>query len=104
MGWPPWNEPAPGRSQGARLSGRGDRGGTCPCPLRFGIRQYGRFPIDQYVEQKGRQGCADDGNQHQGRIGRRIELGRPSCRERVCQFVLVSVVDVSIKKKNIKKE
>src|SRR3546814_15839014 len=30
------------------------------------------------------------------------EIGRASCRERVCQYVLISVVAVSLKKKNIK--
>src|SRR3546814_15811575 len=28
-----------------------------------------------------------------------IEIGRASCRERVCQYVEISVVDVSLKKK-----
>src|SRR3546814_19446582 len=28
-----------------------------------------------------------------------IKIGRASCRERVCQYVLISVVDVSLKKK-----
>src|SRR3546814_20304183 len=31
-----------------------------------------------------------------------VEIGRASCRERVCQDVLVSVVAGSLKKKNIK--
>src|SRR3546814_12890945 len=30
------------------------------------------------------------------------EIGRASCRERVCQYVLISVVAVSLKKKNRK--
>src|SRR3546814_15830681 len=30
----------------------------------------------------------------------RIQIGRASCRERVCQYVLLSVVAVSIKKQN----
>src|SRR3546814_12189249 len=29
-----------------------------------------------------------------------IQIGRASCRERVCQYVLISVVAVSLKKKN----
>src|SRR3546814_11849392 len=29
-----------------------------------------------------------------------VELGRASCRERVCQYVSISVVAVSLKKKN----
>src|SRR3546814_20845759 len=35
---------------------------------------------------------------------RRPEIGRASCRERVCQYVSISVVDVSLKKKTIKKQ
>src|SRR3546814_13395855 len=31
-----------------------------------------------------------------------LEIGRASCRERVCQYVLISVVGVSLKKNNIK--
>src|SRR3546814_19259094 len=31
-------------------------------------------------------------------LGCRIEIGRASCRERVCQYVSISVVDVAIKK------
>src|SRR3546814_14490743 len=31
--------------------------------------------------------------------GRIIEIGRASCRERVCQYVYISVVAVSLKKK-----
>src|SRR3546814_19807578 len=33
-----------------------------------------------------------------------VEIGRASCRERVCQYVSISVVAVSLKKKNIKHE
>src|SRR3546814_17702093 len=33
-----------------------------------------------------------------------LKLGRASCRERVCQYVEISVVAVSLKKKNYKKE
>src|SRR3546814_12695842 len=33
---------------------------------------------------------------------RRPEIGRASCRERVCQYVSISVVAVSLKKKSIK--
>src|SRR3546814_20989964 len=33
------------------------------------------------------------------RVDRRREIGRASCRERVCQYVSISVVAVSIKKK-----
>src|SRR3546814_19509040 len=29
-----------------------------------------------------------------------VQFGRASCRERVCKYVFISVVDVSIKKKN----
>src|SRR3546814_16560465 len=30
----------------------------------------------------------------------KTEIGRASCRERVCQYVLISVVAVALKKKN----
>src|SRR3546814_16468001 len=32
--------------------------------------------------------------------GERREIGRASCRERVCQYVLIAVVAVSVKKKD----
>src|SRR3546814_14067625 len=32
-----------------------------------------------------------------------LQIGRASCRERVCQYVLISVVADSVKKKNYKK-
>src|SRR3546814_12301866 len=35
------------------------------------------------------------------RIGQAQEIGRASCRERVCQYVSISVVAVSLKKKKI---
>src|SRR3546814_16073300 len=35
--------------------------------------------------------------------GEQAQIGRASCRERVCQYVEVSVVAVSLKKKKIKK-
>src|SRR3546814_12927196 len=34
--------------------------------------------------------------------GHRVEIGRASCRERVCQYVYISVVAVSLKKKSTK--
>src|SRR3546814_20265623 len=36
------------------------------------------------------------------RLGFRRQIGRASCRERVCQYVSISVVAVSLKKTNIK--
>src|SRR3546814_1804764 len=33
-----------------------------------------------------------------GRVDRRQQIGRASCRERVCQYVSISVVAVSLKK------
>src|SRR3546814_20134747 len=33
-------------------------------------------------------------------VGRQQQIGRASCRERVCQYVSVSVVAVSLKKNN----
>src|SRR3546814_14283998 len=34
----------------------------------------------------------------QRRMRRKLQIGRASCRERVCQYVLISVVAVSLKK------
>src|SRR3546814_17190059 len=34
-----------------------------------------------------------------GQVHRVVEIGRASCRERVCQYVYISVVAVSLKKK-----
>src|SRR3546814_17316543 len=41
-----------------------------------------------------------------GDVGREVglKIGRASCRERVCQYVYISVVAVSLKQKNIKKK
>src|SRR3546814_16976618 len=39
-----------------------------------------------------------------GETSSRIQLGRASCRESVCQYVSISVVAVSLKKKNNKKQ
>src|SRR3546814_16754686 len=36
-----------------------------------------------------------------GRLSLATEIGRASCRERVCQYVWISVVAVSLKKKTI---
>src|SRR3546814_14582948 len=37
-------------------------------------------------------------------IKTRFKIGRASCRERVCQYVYISVVAVSLKKKTINKD
>src|SRR3546814_13280000 len=34
-------------------------------------------------------------------VSQGVEIGRASCRERVCQYVSISVVAVSLQKKNI---
>src|SRR3546814_14718218 len=40
------------------------------------------------------------GNRDEDRFGRKLrEIGRASCRERVCQYVAFTVVAVSLKKK-----
>src|SRR3546814_18204258 len=33
-------------------------------------------------------------------VGRQVEIGRASCRERVCQYVSISVVSGTLKQKN----
>src|SRR3546814_16645516 len=42
------------------------------------------------------EGGAAEGNEHSARV---FEIGRESCRERVCQYVSISVVAGSLKKK-----
>src|SRR3546814_19383919 len=42
----------------------------------------------------------DDKELLTARVRKMAEIGRASCRERVCQYVLISVVAVSLKKKN----
>src|SRR3546814_19054324 len=37
-------------------------------------------------------------------IARTVEIGRASCRERVCQYVSITVVAVSLKTKNIRQQ
>src|SRR3546814_14164456 len=44
----------------------------------------------------------DHGAQHVGLVDAGQQIGRASCRERVCQYVSISVVAVSLKKKNKK--
>src|SRR3546814_16554750 len=41
----------------------------------------------------------DDGGYSGGSLERPGQIGRASCRDRVCQYVEISVVDVSLKKK-----
>src|SRR3546814_18262631 len=44
--------------------------------------------------------CWIVGTSPTGILGREGEIGRASCRERVCQYVSISVVAVSLKKQN----
>src|SRR3546814_12477099 len=71
------------------------------------------FGAERIVEAQHRPGMGDLG-QGRGRrraqsLRRRIrphqlrKIGRASCRERVCQYVSISVVAVSLKKKKIKR-
>src|SRR3546814_19937823 len=46
--------------------------------------------------------AVDDAAQEVVEVRGREEIGRASCRERVCQYVSISVVDVSLKKKEEK--
>src|SRR3546814_18741887 len=43
-------------------------------------------------------------NEEWGEEIKAVEIGRASCRERVCQYVKISVVAVSLKKKKIKED
>src|SRR3546814_18986982 len=53
-----------------------------------------RHPPFEHLEQRA-EGEADRGDEE-----RQPEIGRASCRERVCQYVSISVVAVSLKKTN----
>src|SRR3546814_12826078 len=86
-----------------RGGGGGSRGGRLLGPagpsrqprLRQG-RTSGREKVVNSAA--GRSGIAHD----RSRVLTPIQLGRASCWERVCQYVLISVVAVSLKKKKEK--
>src|SRR3546814_11596095 len=60
---------------------------------------------DLVIEGADRRGCAERlGAGLAGGFPRLDQIGRASCRERVWQYVLFSVVDVSLKKKNKKQQ
>src|SRR3546814_20152985 len=54
--------------------------------------------------ERGLLGCGGIGHRYPVEVGLGLdfveEIGRASCRERVCQYVSISVVAVSLKKKN----
>src|SRR3546814_16778486 len=80
---------APGFPERAAIGGvalRILRDGLCPGPdCRVQALVYSSSPLVQ--------GRA-------GRIDAQMEIGRASCRERVCQYVSISVVAVSLKKQH----
>src|SRR3546814_19038281 len=75
----------------------------------FRRRRWSRRPANGGMVAQGRIGLmpdgGDDGN---GAFGHRphhdFQIGRASCRERVCQYVYISVVADSLKKKKTAKE
>src|SRR3546814_7677455 len=69
---------------------------TCALPISF----QRRVPIAcEAAEQgPGRVVVVGDGGRQPGRVALRREIGRASCRERVCQYVSLPVVGVSLKK------
>src|SRR3546814_20724525 len=73
------------------------------------IGRRGKAPIDT-PEARGiivaahRQQCAADDAIGRQSVQDRPEIGRASCRERVCQYVENSVVDVAFKKKTKRKK
>src|SRR3546814_12079112 len=67
---------------------------------------HGRAPeVVRWHGGTGKCGSLREAADVDGRLGQvlrafRREIGRASCRERVCQYVKISVVAVSLKKKN----
>src|SRR3546814_11865925 len=61
------------------------------------FRELGAVEIDAPLPPE----PADNTYQYGGRFPDPAQLGRASCRERVCQYVYISVVAVSLKKKQI---
>src|SRR3546814_12698600 len=78
----PWGKPAPAA--------------VCDEAERWNAR------LDAWAARKGPHPFEDDKPAQAGKPGAqgpRKEIGRASCRERVCQYVWISVVAVSLKKK-----
>src|SRR3546814_18319220 len=71
--------------------GQEDPGGECPGPHPARPRGI-RPPLDQPGNGEG------EGHRETHIAG--VEIGRASCRDRVCQFVEISVVAVSLQKTN----
>src|SRR3546814_17720401 len=71
--------------------------------LRQKSTQFGYSPQTGYQTKTGGVSLGLDGNFanyfYAGALGAYTEIGRASCRERVCQYVSISVVAVSLKKK-----
>src|SRR3546814_16890874 len=68
---------------------------VCSSDLAIGMT------FDELVERAYDRGVFDRGNSNAGsvRVAGQTPIGRASCRERVCQYVEISVVAVSLKKK-----
>src|SRR3546814_18913616 len=81
------------RELGLLDAGRSEAIARCALQVADGLYDA-QFPID--VFQTG-SGTSTNINAHE-------EIGRASCRERVCQYVEISVVGVSLKKKQKKKK
>src|SRR3546814_18074545 len=75
------------------VHGKADNQHRCPLLLPVGPGCDG----SGHREQSGQRDADRQYPQHRGGVGEQI--GRASCRERVCQYVSISVVAVSLKKK-----
>src|SRR3546814_17766783 len=79
--------------------------------LRLSLDQYRENPYQRGCDASGDHGCATTSllnNGYNADSGRSTltptqEIGRASCRERVCQYVKISVVAVSLIQKNEKR-
>src|SRR3546814_16759211 len=77
--------------------------GASRCPRRTvagipRVQAGGRpFPGDIYVQRPIRNGDSPDRDECADRACRRLEIGRASWRERVCQYVLILEVPVPLK-------
>src|SRR3546814_13181405 len=111
----------PGCAGDAAIGGRraaggdvaGDRDRTGPrahprlvCQLAGGARRRARQGLWRRYRARGGGAATDGGAAQSASAATRISLphdqgqiGRASCRERVCQYVYISVVDVSLQKK-----
>src|SRR3546814_17770627 len=93
-----------GGARGEPVDGGGDRSARGGAGRGSGARRRRRriVPPQEDAEEGAEEGAAAGRAAEAGGRGRSRseQIGRASCRERVCQYVSISVVDLSLKKKN----